>query len=464
MAASGINKNDLSGFEEILNLQSQGITLSDMQMRSFNDYVERRLSAGGRMPQDIAQDFSQQLPLQLPPQQQMISDVNMPFQNQQSFQTGLGDTSWPLSTPVNDSFSHGQSFSPTSRRRSSMAMFSNFVNDLGYNNDVSMERRRMEKRNSLDLLGDAAMAISNQEQMSTADTASNYMNMSALQAQAPRRSSLDFLINGDASLGRRNSLTHLLAQEFMNPSRRSSMATGTLNKPIDPFYMENLFEDQAKLAAGLGLGNPTAAAPDMLTLQLLQQKTAEEETALSNVEDYIKLQKLQTSLRRKSLSNMFDEINIMQQMNQVQNNNSDLPSVPDMHSHTEASHLEQLFQQQHQQQKIEQKIPSEPEPEPEPEEEELPPFSKENIDSFQTSMDKSAKSQKEIQLWDKKMGLKRSHSATMTKTTRSRKNLRRILEKHMTIILKQEEKDEIPEGNTNVEVGIQREDNTGKAD
>jgi len=54
-------------------------------------------------------------------------------------------------------------------------------------------------------------------------------------------------------------------------------------------------------------------------------------------------------------------------------------------------------------------------------------------------METSAKSQKDIQLWDKKMGLKRSHSATMTKTTRSRKNLRKILEKHL-VVLKENEK------------------------
>jgi len=46
------------------------------------------------------------------------------------------------------------------------------------------------------------------------------------------------------------------------------------------------------------------------------------------------------------------------------------------------------------------------------------------LEVFHQSMQNSQISQKNIQLWDRKMGLKRSHSATMTKTTQSRKRLK----------------------------------------
>ena len=48
--------------------------------------------------------------------------------------------------------------------------------------------------------------------------------------------------------------------------------------------------------------------------------------------------------------------------------------------------------------------------------------------SLQKMMQKSFESQQIIQKWDKKMGLKRSHSSTMTKTDRSRKKLRRLID------------------------------------
>merc|ERR1719384_2145293 len=50
------------------------------------------------------------------------------------------------------------------------------------------------------------------------------------------------------------------------------------------------------------------------------------------------------------------------------------------------------------------------------------------VESLQQKMQKSQQSQKNIQSWDKKMGLKRSHSSTMTKTHRSRKQLRELFE------------------------------------
>jgi hypothetical protein len=56
--------------------------------------------------------------------------------------------------------------------------------------------------------------------------------------------------------------------------------------------------------------------------------------------------------------------------------------------------------------------------------------------AFTTSMEKSAKSQQDIHDWDRKMGLKRSHSKTMRQSSRSRKKLRAILKKEMMAMSK----------------------------
>lgn len=50
---------------------------------------------------------------------------------------------------------------------------------------------------------------------------------------------------------------------------------------------------------------------------------------------------------------------------------------------------------------------------------------------FASAMEKSAKSQQDIHDWDKKMGLKRSHSKTMRMTMRSRKKLRNLIKKQL---------------------------------
>jgi hypothetical protein len=48
---------------------------------------------------------------------------------------------------------------------------------------------------------------------------------------------------------------------------------------------------------------------------------------------------------------------------------------------------------------------------------------------FVVAMDKSVESQQDIHAWDRKMGLKRSHSKTMRLSMRSRKKLKAILKK-----------------------------------
>ncbi|KAG7356246.1 hypothetical protein IV203_000932 [Nitzschia inconspicua] len=53
------------------------------------------------------------------------------------------------------------------------------------------------------------------------------------------------------------------------------------------------------------------------------------------------------------------------------------------------------------------------------------------IKMFTGAMDSSAKSQQDIHDWDRKMGLKRSHSKTMRLSMRSRKKLRAMMNKEM---------------------------------
>lgn len=59
---------------------------------------------------------------------------------------------------------------------------------------------------------------------------------------------------------------------------------------------------------------------------------------------------------------------------------------------------------------------------------------KRNLRAFVCAIDMSAKSQQNIHAWDRKMGLKRSHSKTMRMTTRSRKKLRTLLKKDINAL------------------------------
>ncbi|KAL3926475.1 MAG: hypothetical protein SGARI_005594, partial [Bacillariaceae sp.] len=55
------------------------------------------------------------------------------------------------------------------------------------------------------------------------------------------------------------------------------------------------------------------------------------------------------------------------------------------------------------------------------------------VTQFASAMDKTSQSQQDIHDWDRKMGLKRSHSKTMRLSMRSRKKLRAIMKKELTI-------------------------------
>jgi hypothetical protein len=53
------------------------------------------------------------------------------------------------------------------------------------------------------------------------------------------------------------------------------------------------------------------------------------------------------------------------------------------------------------------------------------------VQAFTSAMEKSQKSQQDIHNWDRKMGLKRSHSKTMRQSSRSRKKLKTVLKKEI---------------------------------
>ena len=57
------------------------------------------------------------------------------------------------------------------------------------------------------------------------------------------------------------------------------------------------------------------------------------------------------------------------------------------------------------------------------------------MQDFTSAMEKSQKSQQDIHDWDRKMGLKRSHSKTMRLSSRSRKQLRAILKRDINVLV-----------------------------
>jgi len=62
---------------------------------------------------------------------------------------------------------------------------------------------------------------------------------------------------------------------------------------------------------------------------------------------------------------------------------------------------------------------------------------KSTMKAFSTAMERSQKTQQDIHDWDKKMGLKRSHSKTMRLSARSRKLLRSMLKKQINALSSQ---------------------------
>jgi hypothetical protein len=64
-----------------------------------------------------------------------------------------------------------------------------------------------------------------------------------------------------------------------------------------------------------------------------------------------------------------------------------------------------------------------------------PVIIKSTMVGFAAAMEKSLKSQQDIHDWDRKMGLKRSHSKTMRQSSRSRKKLRSVVKKDIQVMI-----------------------------
>lgn len=451
---------NVADFEEIINLQRQGRRLSNMQMQSLNEFVQRRLSMSntsnhfGAQQQHVPSHSTSSsqypmfysrgngIPFEPSPQQMM----------QYSSSSGFG---------TNEQ-SYGRPFTPELFRRDSLGFAHNVLDEFGYNPNGSERRTSMEKRNSLDLLGDAAVALSGNGDMSnsthTAQPSSmdpsnnrNYIAPNTALPQNTRRSSLDFFLGGvgDPIFGRRNSLTQFLIQEFANPSRRSSMlSTVALNKPLDSFYLENLFDDPSNYTSGIHFPstptNTSTAAnyqssssnSDLFGMQLVHPSSHRESTAIihnnihkNNMDsagDYLFLQNLQNSLRRQSWCSTLNDFSTVQHLHtNTSKGSSEMNPIMEKSGHWQKSKKKDVRTKH-----------SETETDLQVDPNDLPPFTLERMYSFKASMEKSIQTQTDIQMWDKKMGLKRSHSATMTQTTRSRKKLRKMLEKHLDILTK----------------------------
>lgn len=507
---------NITELEEIMNIQRQGRRLSNMQMQSLNEFVQRRLSmtpaAGGigrgggaeGNRQDLAsssQHLSSQQRLTTMPSPRSSNGPILDASSQQQM------LQYPASNFLNDP-SYGYPYNAEMYRRDSLGFVHNILEELGYNsNNVDGSERRpscMEKRNSLDLLGEAAVALSGNNDSSqnsgarSTSTAmdpstSSYMpNLPASlqnhyqqqqqqqQHQSMRRSSLDFLLGGDPSLGRRNSLTQFLIQEFANPSRRSSMlSTIAMTKPIDPYFMDNLFDDPSNSNHSAGFtsclpfpgSHQSYSNSDLFGMQFLQQpmQASSTDTYANNVmrdgnnnivEDYMNLQnQFQNSFRNplddfpmaqghppKQSTPQSQQMQQLQQSISMPINTSTCESG--LHSNNELTKIipgQDAYWQKSKKKQVPVRHKTKTEPDMIPfDPTELPPFTLERMYSFKASMEKSSQTQTEIQLWDKKMGLKRSHSATMTKTTRSRKKLRKMLEKHLDFVLAKSKVDNNP--------------------
>lgn len=428
-----------------------------MQMQSLNDFVQRRLSMSNSSNIGSAQQQQQALS-STPPSSQYPMFYNRgnsmhfdpsPQQMMQHSSSVFG----------NNEQSYGRSFTPDMFRRDSLGFAHNILDEIGYHPEGSERRSSsMEKRNSLDLLGDAAVALSSNNDtgntislpsssMYPSSNAANrhYIASNVGASQNSRRSSLDFLLGGDAMLGRRNSLTQFLIQEFANPSRRSSMlSTVGMNKPMDSFYLENLFDDPSNYSSGNYFPSATSNSAslsnyhsssnsDLFGMQLMQQRQQESmgvmnhKNNMDSAGDYFYLQNLQNSLRKQ------------QSWNGTYHDFSTVPHLPanqTQGSNTANKMMEETAIWQKSKKKDSRTKHAAEETEIQVDPNDLPPFSLERMYSFKASMEKSIQTQNDIQMWDKKMGLKRSHSATMTQTTRSRKKLRRMLEKHLDILTK----------------------------
>jgi hypothetical protein len=432
---------DLVELEEIQKFQRSGRQLSTTQMESLNDYVFRRLSMNSSL--GGTGDF-----LDFPASRRYSLEFS--HLNDPNFWQGDG-------LPTFNSNQYDGSFDPlwNQRRRSSALAMQNFMRYFNLDHSLSNmgdqvasgapSDRRIEKRTSLDLLGDAAAALSHQNDkgkdkkigtqkvkkenddslMKHITQSDNVVQKSQSQrnnnqGRLPmnRRSTLDMIMHGDGTLGdRRSSLSFILGQDFYpSSSRNNSLGLDSL----PPQHMNDIFDDTQPLMY-MPMSDMRMQAASMSEKNFARQMMQQEQK-VDNL-DYMALQNMQELYRRFSQTGAFNnyELNaMMQNMNQQHHRNQYLDYLRRSQGMRRLSSFETpgtaLPKQTGKQ------TPSKIESEP------LPFIQPERVKAFTEMMEKSQDSQVSIQAWDRKMGLKRSHSATMTKTTRSRKALRELFE------------------------------------
>jgi hypothetical protein len=437
---SSTNHAELAELEDILKFQRSGRQLSTSQMESLNDYVSRRFSMSSLGGSGDLLDF---------PGSRRFS-MEFSHLNDPSFWQGDG-------LPNFNSNQYDGSYNAlwNQRRRSSALAMQNFIRDFNLDNPIANSNdqmasgapsgQRMEKRTSLDLLGDAAAALSNQEDKSEIKTigsanarkqaedtlmkhiaqSGNIVKSSEMPGNSNpgrlpmnRRSTLDMIMHGDGTLGdRRSSLSFILGQEFYPLSRNNSLGLGS----FPPQHFNDIFDDMQPF--NYMPMNDMRMQGSSMAENNLYRKMLEQDQKEDNL-DYMTLQNMQEKLyRRFSQTGAFNnyEFNVMMQhMNQQRHQNNHM----DYLRHSQGVRRLSSFETPGKAlpTNVSKQSPSKMESEA------LPVINPERLKAFTETMEKSQVSQVSIQAWDKKMGLKRSHSATMTKTTRSRKALRELFE------------------------------------
>ncbi len=330
----------------------------------------------------------------------------------------------------------------TQQRRTSMELAAEPRNTLEWQqrrNSLELALQQQQRRNSLEL----AQAQQFQRRNSLESTPRRF----SLDHLYPRRNSTDFLRNNATDAVMRSNLSHILAEQFLaggaigglggiDGGRTSSLALdrrlsniqhGTMN-PIDPNHLDSLFDDgmmNGVAASGLPLGLQTEA--DLLRevmrrqslLQSLNQggssstgvntgsAALNHSQMLNNQLAAAAQQQQQRQQQQQQLQHQIQQASAFSAKTKT-NNDLQNPNNNNNHSNNNAStHTPAVANPLSQ--------------------EEVTPFLT-AVKSLQDKMQQSQASQKSIQTWDKKMGLKRSHSSTMTKTHRSRKQLRELFE------------------------------------
>jgi len=264
--------------------------------------------------------------------------------------------------------------------------------------ELSIQRHAQGRRSSMDMATQLALLRCEQERRGSLDLDSkldsvqrrsslnglesamqrNLIERKSSMDMVQQRNSLDYNLTGNRNT-LRSSLSHILAEQFLSDRRLSFYGKSNFLDPIDPRDLDSLFED-----------NSVSKASSM---------PSSNSDLMSQV------------LRRKSL---------LQSLNFMSNSTSE--QLMGASSKTSETTKSSSPMKQTEETDSKQGV-----------EGELSPILN-AVASLQQKMAYSQQSQTKIQSWDKRMGLKRSHSSTMTKTHRSRNQLREYFKIHKKLL------------------------------